>query len=213
MATFSYAYLSDYAKNQLLGFATANRLRQSVRYLAEDILRDPASNGNILKRLDFNNAPTDGGGVSFDGGSTKYMKAEASGLALGGVGLSVASPNIIRGDRLAAMLVGSETATDVATQGSIALTKAGSFLSFSIAVRCTNFSSNETLTVHLRKNESNVTNLAVSITGTGLYTNYTTFTRDTFTFAQGDRCDFFMDGSVAGTWSLVCSFVEFIFDS
>lgn len=46
MATFTYTKLADFILDDLFGFSSANSLKNSIRYLAEDVLGDPAANSD-----------------------------------------------------------------------------------------------------------------------------------------------------------------------
>jgi hypothetical protein len=45
---FTYSKLPDYLLDDLFGFQSANAIKNSTRYLAEDIMGDPSSNGNAV---------------------------------------------------------------------------------------------------------------------------------------------------------------------
>jgi hypothetical protein len=99
---FTYTALSAYVLDQLWGFQSSNALRQNIRYLAEDILSDPAVTGNKVDLLILDNGATDGGALYFSGGTTRYLKSDAAGaiLEVGGQTFSLPSDKLIGGDRV-----------------------------------------------------------------------------------------------------------------
>lgn len=48
MPTYSYTEIADYILDQLWGFASANSLKNSLRYIAEDILGSPHENSDAI---------------------------------------------------------------------------------------------------------------------------------------------------------------------
>jgi len=46
MATFTYTKIADFILDDLFGFASSNAIKDNTRYIAEDILGDPASNSD-----------------------------------------------------------------------------------------------------------------------------------------------------------------------
>jgi hypothetical protein len=93
MATYSYTQIADYILDQLFGYASANALKNSVRYIAEDILKHPAGNSDKISALDMDNGATHGGRVNFDGGTTKYIESNAAGTTFGIEGFTAVSAN------------------------------------------------------------------------------------------------------------------------
>lgn len=80
MPTYSYTKLADYILDQLWGFASVNSLKNSLRYIGEDILGDPSANGDKIPALNFDNGATHGGRLNFNGGTTSYVGSDATGL-------------------------------------------------------------------------------------------------------------------------------------
>jgi hypothetical protein len=54
MATFSYSKIADAVLDQLWGFASVNSLKNSLRYIAEDILGDPSANSDLISNAAAN---------------------------------------------------------------------------------------------------------------------------------------------------------------
>lgn len=48
MPNFSYTKIADYILDDLFGFAEINSLKNSLRYIAEDILGDPSTNSDAI---------------------------------------------------------------------------------------------------------------------------------------------------------------------
>ena len=88
MATFTYTKIADFILDDLFGFASANSLKNSVRYIAEDILGDPASNSDLITAAVANsfrdqatraNGVTPGqGGVAISTGSGSFTTTSLS---------------------------------------------------------------------------------------------------------------------------------------
>jgi len=53
MAVFSYTKLANWILDDLFGFASANALKNSLRYVAEDVLGDPSANAEKINAAGY----------------------------------------------------------------------------------------------------------------------------------------------------------------
>lgn len=215
MATYQYTVMSDFVAYQLLQYLHMNYIRENLRYVAEDILGNPAGNSDMVAQITMDGTPSDGGIIYFDGGTSKYLRAETSSdlLTLAGMDFKVEGTKVIQGDTqiFTAHSQGQTLGSDyfvMTGSGSIPISwtmpRAGSILGYGFSVLTTSFTSAAVVRLLVDKNllgSPVVTgaNVALAANNT-VYTDYATFTRGAKTFAADDSLDPVFD-HVSGTYS------------
>lgn len=96
MATYSYTKLADYILDQLWGFASVNSLKNSLRYIGEDVLGDPSANSDKVNFSQITAAAANAAGLAMTSTGAnniieKYTRATGTSVGLRGVAISNAS--------------------------------------------------------------------------------------------------------------------------
>lgn len=83
MPTFSYTKLGNFILDQLYGFTSANALKNSLRYVAEDVLGDPSANSDKVNAAGYTAA-------SANASREATTRATGTTVGVGGVAKSAA---------------------------------------------------------------------------------------------------------------------------
>lgn len=230
MANFQYTTISDFVAYQLLQYLHMNYLRENLRYIAEDILGNPASNSDMIAQITLNNTPSDGGTIYFDGGTSKYLRAETTGdlLTLAGMDFKVEGTQLIQGDTHI-YTAHSQGQLFVAADGFImtgsasipiswTMPRAGSIIGYGLSILTKAFTSSGTARFTLDKNlggspviDGATINIAANNT---VYTDRNTYTRGSLTFAADDSLDPIFNHLSGGSYSVVAAaMLVVIFDT
>lgn len=223
MATFSYTQIDDYALKDFVTYQLTNVLIESHRYIAEDILGiDQGDSDGFIPSISMNNDATHGGAIFFNGGSSKYLKADAAGtyLECAGFHFNVKTPHLIQGDRMVLPFsrFGSGNADHYVTtissrSGGFKTPKDGSILSLTFAANNVNL---DTFTVQaeVHVNGSTVLNSSgLAFSGDAFLSTATTQARNVDQFSAGDYIDAFINFTSGANLIYYGVIVEIIMDT
>jgi hypothetical protein len=190
---FTYIKIVDYIKGDLFGFTNANNLKDNTRFLAEDILGDPFSNGND---------------VSFAQDVTIGKELKGSRLCLP-FGNSIAASATDK-------YLGIANDSTTLALGHV-VNRAGSIVGAGIQIFTLAFTGSTTIAPTVRKNGSTVftlSSLVVSSANTQFKTSGIQ-ARGVDTFAAGDTINFFLDvtAGAGGADADVMAYVEVVYDT
>lgn len=196
MAVFSYTQIADYILDQLWGFASSNSLKNSVRYIAEDILGNPSANSNnvlLPNNLTVNGDSSFGNAITNLTTITGELKGSRMMLIFGG-GNQVSADNY------------QGLGTIRSLENPYKMHRAGSVVGYSLFGACVGYTSNITANIRIRKNASNfISSAALVWTAINQFqSEQATITRGTSTFVVGDQISLFFD-YVSGTANIELS--------
>ncbi len=91
MPTYTYTKLADFILDQLWGYASANAIKNSLRYIAEDVLGDPSANSDKLSPTSANNVGTQMTSTGANNIINQYTRSTGTSVGLRGIALSSGS--------------------------------------------------------------------------------------------------------------------------
>jgi hypothetical protein len=193
---FTYSKLPDYLLDDLFGFQSANKVKDSTRYIAEDIMGDPFSNGN---QVNFAL-----GDVNISG--TNEIKGDRVTMNYG------ADIDSSSGDTYLGM------ANSLSTTHALGhvVNRSGSIVGIGIFIYPTFITTLSKVTPRIRINGSNIISLPQIIIDTlpFQYKSYLTQLRNVNTFVANDVLSIFLDFSPAGSAIFkILSNIDIVYDT